>query len=540
MPVIALLVGSTMSGVTGHFTTAHLHKVFLTSELRKALIDTVRLAAAVALFSTLLGSALAWIMSRLRPPAGGVLDAAIMMPIFISPFIGVIGWITLGQPNAGMLNGVLRAIGLPEVDVFTFAGAVFTMGLYFVPYAYALMRHSLDRLNPELEEAAAICGATPYGSAWRIVLPLLWPSLISAFVITFILAAEMFSIPGLLLAPQGHDVLSYAIYLRSTRWPINYSEAAAIGIILLLLTVAGMAIYAWSVRVQDRFITIGPRAARASGEAAGSLWRGIGFSVVLLFVVFSLVLPILAIALRAFLPYFGGTIELSELTLENLRTALGDPLARTALANSLLVTALSTVLLLALAFLVAVGRVRRRDAISTTTWVIASIPIAVPGVLIGVGLIWLYIRTPIYATVTIVVMVMLARFLPILVRLFETGLIQIGRELEQAAEVCGASSLTVTRRIRLPLLAGTFRSSVTIVGTQVFNELTATALVYTSTSSVLPVVIYNYTADGDYSVATALALIQVSFLVTGLAMMGLVGLALRKRREAAARHLASK
>lgn len=530
LPVMALLVGATRSGVTGDFTTQYLRKVFLTTELVKPLLDTVRLAACVALFATLLGTVLAWIMSRLRPPAAGLWDAALMMPIFISPFIGAIGWITLGQPTGGMLNGVLRALGLPEIDIFTFSGAVFTMGLFFVPYAYALIRHSLDRLNPELEEAAAICGAAPSRAVLRIVLPLLWPSLVSAMVIAFILAAEMFSIPGLLLAPQGHDVLSYAIYLRSTRWPINYAEAAAIGLILLMMTIAGMVIYALSVRIQERFITVGPRAARASDGAGSPLVRTAGLAILVLFVLVSLVLPVCAIGLRSLLPYFGGTFDASELTLDNLRTALNDPLARTALRNSIIVTLVSTALLLVLAFMVAVGRVRRRNAVSTATWIIASVPIAVPGVLIGVGLIWLYIRTPLYATIMIVILVMLARFLPILVRLFETGLIQIGHELEQAAEVCGASWITIVRRIQLPLLAGTIRSSITIVGTQVFNELTATALVYTSTSSVLPVVIYNYTADGDYSIATALALIQVSFLVTGLAIMGLIGLALKARR----------
>src|SRR3546814_12848882 len=112
----------------------------------------------------------------------------------------------------------------------------------------------------------------------------------------------------------------------------------------------------------------------------------------------------------------------------------------TSLQNSLIVTAVATVLLLMLAFLVALGRIRNRDRISTATWVVASVPIAVPGVLIGVGLIWLYVGTPVYASVYIIILVMLARFMPVLVRLFETGLLQLGRELEEAAIVCGARS----------------------------------------------------------------------------------------------------
>jgi iron(III) transport system permease protein len=126
--------------------------------------------------------------------------------------------------------------------------------------------------------------------------------------------------------------------------------------------------------------------------------------------------------------------------------------------------------------------------------------------------VWLYIRTPLYATIYVIILVMLARFLPVLVRLFETGLLQLGTELDEAARVCGASEITITREIRLPLLAGTLRSATTIGGTQVFNELTASALLYTSASSVLPVVIFNYMFDGDYSRATALALLQIAMI----------------------------
>src|SRR3546814_3780829 len=129
----------------------------------------------------------------------------------------------------------------------------------------------------------------------------------------------------------------------------------------------------------------------------------------------------------------------------------------TSLQNSLIVTAVATVLLLMLAFLVALGRIRNRDRISTATWVVASVPIAVPGVLIGVGLIWLYVGTPVYASVYIIILVMLARFMPVLVRLFETGLLQLGRELEEAAMVCGASAWTVTREVRLPPPGGPHR-----------------------------------------------------------------------------------
>jgi len=530
MPVVAVFYGAVQGPGNEGFTTAYLQRVFLTGAYGRALLSTLELGAYVGLLATALGTLIAWIMSRIRLPGGQLLEIGIMAPIFISPFIGAVGWITLGQPNAGMLNAALRALGLPEINIISYGGAVFIMALYFVPYAYALLRHSMDRLNPELEEAAAISGAGPLASIRYIVFPLLWPSLLSAVIIIFILAAEMFSIPGLLLVPYGHEVLSYLIYNKTTHWPINRSEASAIGLILLLVTIVGMLLYGRSVKLQERFITIGPKSPRL-GEAPGfTLKKSLGLLVIVLFIVLSCVLPVGAIAVRAMLPYFSGSFNLSDLTLSNIQMTFSDRLALQSLRNSLIVTAVSTLLLLILAFLIALGRVRYKDRISTLTWLIASIPIAVPGVLVGVGLVWLYIRTPVYATIYVIILVMLARFLPVLVRLFETGLLQLGKELDEAARVCGASDMTITREIRLPLLAGTLRSATTIGGTQVFNELTASALLYTSASSVLPVVIFNYMFDGDYSRATALALLQVAIITGVMATAALLSLLWRRLR----------
>ena len=152
----------------------------------------------------------------------------------------------------------------------------------------------------------------------------------------------------------------------------------------------------------------------------------------------------------------------------------------------------------------------------------ASTPIAIPGVLFGVGLLWMYIGSPVYATIWIIVLVMLARFPPLLVRMFETALLQIGREVEEAAMVFGATDITTVRLVRVPLLAGTIRSAVVIASTQVFNELTASALLFTGTSSVVPVVIYQYAVAGDYSRASALALIKIALLAAGLSFVVLL------------------
>lgn len=532
MPVVSLLLGAARDPNSGAPTAALLHKVFLTTSYLRPLLSTLQLASCVGLLTTAVGLLVAWVMARLRPPGGLLLEIGIMAPIFISPFIGAVGWLTLGQPNTGIINVLLMRTQLPTVNIISYGGTVFIMVLFFLPYTYTLLRHTLDRLNPELEEAAAICGATRGSTVLGVILPLIWPSILSSAILTFVLAAEMFSIPGLTIIPHGHVLLSNTVFERAARWPINQSEAAAVGLILLLVTILGMAIYALSVRVQERFITVGPRAPRIAAQTGWTPARALGAAFVLLYIACSSLLPVFAIFMRSMIPFYSGEISLAGMSFSNIESTLTDPSVLDSLLHSLIVMAVSTVSLLTLAFLVALGRVRHRDALSTLTWIVASIPIAVPGVLIGVGFIWLYVGTPVYASLFIIVLVMLARFLPILVRLFETGLIQLGRELDEAAAVCGASDLTVTWRIRLPLLLGTIRSATTIAMTQVLNELTASALLFTSVTSVLPVLIFNYMYDGDYARASSIALLQIAIMATLLTAIGLATL-LWKRAGAA-------
>jgi iron(III) transport system permease protein len=321
--------------------------------------------------------------------------------------------------------------------------------------------------------------------------------------------------------PNGFPVLSYSILNLTTQWPLDYAEAAAVGLLLFLITLIGIVAYRRVVRNQERFVTIGPRAPRAQTFEPPRPVRVAGTFACFAYVIAAVVFPAAGLALRSMVQYFTGSISFSQLSLSRFTILLNDPLVQTSLQHSVEITVVSTLALVVLSFAVATAKVRYRDRIAGATEVLASTPIAIPGVLFGVGLLWMYIGTPVYATIWIIVLVMLARFPPLLVRMFETALLQIGREVEEAAAVFGASDFDVARLIRVPLLAGTVRSATIIASTQVFNELTASALLFTGTSSVLPVLIYNYAVAGDYSRASALALMQMALL--GLGLLAIAG-----------------
>jgi iron(III) transport system permease protein len=517
-------------------TFDYLRKVFLTTAYLHPFLNTVLLAGCVCILATAIGFALALATVRFGAYGRRVWEIAIVVPIFMSPFIGALGWVALATPRTGYLNALLAAMHLPQLDIFTFGGTVATMALYLTPYSYSLLRDPLAKLNPELEDAADVHGASWLVRARTVTFPLLQPPLLSSAILMFIFASEMFSIPGILIVPNGYSVLSYAILNLTTQWPLDYAEAAAVGLLLFLLTLAGIVLYRRVVRVQERFITVGPRAPRVTPAALSRAARGAATLVCGAYVLLAVIAPTAGLALRSTVRYFNGDFASIRPSFGGFSILLGDPLVIGSVQHSIVITVVSTVLLLLISFAVASAKVRARDRLSAVTEFLASTPIAIPGVLFGVGLLWMYIGSPVYATIWIIVLVMLARFPPLLVRMFETALLQIGREVEEAAMVFGATDITTVRLVRVPLLAGTIRSAVVIASTQVFNELTASALLFTGTSSVVPVVIYQYAVAGDYSRASALALIQIALLAAGLSFVVLLWALWNARRLAAPRY----
>ena len=136
MPVVSLLLGAVRDPNSGEITIALVNKVFLTASYLRPLLSTLELASYVGLLTTAVGLLVAWVMARLRPPAGLLLEIGIMAPIFISPFIGAVGWLTLGQPNTGIINVLLARAHLPTVNVISYGGTIFIMVLVFLPYTY--------------------------------------------------------------------------------------------------------------------------------------------------------------------------------------------------------------------------------------------------------------------------------------------------------------------------------------------------------------------------------------------------------------------
>lgn len=535
LPLGYVVVGAFLSNVpsapNSEFTLNKVKEVYTTSQYLRPLLNTVLLAAAVSSCATVVGGSLAWLYVRMRPYAAGVMRIGLVAPLFVSPFIGAVSWVTLYTPDSGLVNQVLTTLGLGQVDIFTVTGTWLVMTVVYVPYSFLFAVDQLERIGPELENAARVSGAKAALIVRKITIRLLAPALLSSTLLVFVLAAEMFSIPGLLAARGKFFTLSYVIYLRTTKYPLDLPAAAAAGTLLLLLTTAGVLLQRRLMGSADRFITVGGVSAGQRYKQKGPRTRAVVTGVFALYILVTVVGPLAALLLRSLLPFFGGRPDLGRLTFDNYYKALAEGDVQDAATNTMTITLGAIFVSMVLAGIIGYITVRENHGVSRVVNVVANLPIGVPGTVLAVGLVWAYIGGPIYGSLLIVALGIFPRWLPVSVRATQGAVMQTAPELGHAADICGSGPLRKIRRIFYPLYRGSLLNGAMLAGIFTFHEVTSSALLVTGETTTLPVILFNYMFDGDYGLASVVAVVQVALLCVVGALVAVFATGRRRRRE---------
>ena len=526
LPMGYLVWGAFRSGVPGtpgaHYTADNVTGMLGSDSFWRALANTLLLSSVVASAVTVAGAAMAVSFVRIRPYGASLLRLGLVAPIFISPFVAAVAWITLYMPDAGLVNAALLRMGLPQFDLFSVTGTAVLMSVVFLPYGFLLLSDAVGRTSEELEDAARLCGASGVTVLRRITLPILTPALVSVFTITFVLSAEMFSIPSVLATRARFFTLSYRIYFETVRYPVNLPGAAAAGLVLTALSVLGLCVHLRMTRLHTRFVTVGGKASGGQGQPASAAVRAALTALIACYSLLTLVLPVAALVLRTLMPYFSGTIQWSRLGFGTYRSVLAAPASLAALRNSLILGVGAVLVCVTLAGFVGYVTIRRSDPASRLMNVLANIPLGVPGTVFGTALIWAFIGTPVYGTLAIVALAIYASWLPITVRTVQTAVIQIAPELGDAADVAGASPLQKARLVILPLLRSGLATSATVAFIISFNEVSASALLVTGRTATVPTRVFAYMFDGEFASASVFAVVQIAALsVLVLALSGL-------------------
>jgi iron(III) transport system permease protein len=522
LPAAFMFIGSTMSAgmadPDARFTLQKLRLVYTTRPYLYALGYTLLMSAGVAGLSTVTGVAMGWLVARTDLPRKRLLEICLIAPLFLSPFVGGLAWMILGSPKSGLLNVLARdLLGLtgPLVNVISTGGIVFVMALYFVPYAYLTVSSSLRNIDPAMEEASYLNGAGILGTVWKVTLPVLRPSLVSAFFFIFVLAAGTFSIPAVLGGASRIPFLAVIVFETSASYPIDYGKSAAVGTVLFWISLMGVAIYRYASRSANRFVTVTARGSRMRQVRLRG-WRYPALGLVAAYVLLALGLPYAALTYTALTSFITTKFLHAPWSLDNIRWAFDSDQVIESIGNTLLVGIATPTLCLALAVLLAYAIRRMRVRFARTLDYLTMFPIAIPGIVLGTGIFWTYVTTPVYGTIWILVLAFIASYLPFAYRISDTALMQIDKALEEASALCGAGHRRTALRVTMPLIRPALLSGWVMVFIFSVREVSAAILLASPSNEVLSTISWNYLEYGDQQKAAVLGLIQTVILVAGV------------------------
>lgn len=540
VPLAVLLVASLRpEGLPSSpgWTLDHYTEVWGSARHWRLAANTLVFSGCSTLLAIVLATALSWLLERTDLPARNLLRAMILMPMATPPLLLAIGWALVLAPRIGIVAVVVAPIVGPIerwFDIYSMPGVVFVQTLAYVPTSVLMLSPTIRALDPALEEAALAAGAGRWQILWRVVVPMLRPTILSVATVLLIVGMLAFDVPAVIGIPGHVDLMSIEIFRLMTPpsgFP-DYGAAAAMNAILFALLIAGLALYRRTIRQSARFATISGKGYRPAQIKLGR-WRAAAVGFVWLYFLLAVLLPFIALVWASVIPYFAG-FSLGMLRRASM-TAYFDLFSSAQLCiagiNTVLIAVTTAAGLVLLSLATAWIVLRSKLRLGWILDVLAMIPLGLPPLMIGVALVFLAFTlrfVPLYGTIWLIAIGHLIVFLPVATRMMQTGLLQIGSELEEAAATAGASMPRTLRRIVLPLLAPTIVALIIWILVHSVREFSIAVMLQSGHNSVLSTTLYNYWDTGSPEHAAALA---VLLMIALLCLVGFSSLLTRGKLE---------
>jgi iron(III) transport system permease protein len=524
-PVLTLLLGAltdTNPVVDGfslsHLLVANFLAVLVNPNVAEALFNTLVVCGGGTLIAVVIGLAFSWIVVRTNTPFKGFIAAASVLPLFAPPLVAGVAWTILGSPKTGLINTMFKWAHLDwHVNFYSLWGLVFVFGIYYAPYVYMFTSSALRNMDPSLEEAAEISGASAFATLFSVTFPLIMPAIVSGMLLSFIVMLGIYGIPAVLGAPANINVLTTYIF-KLTNWsPPLYNTAAAVAILLMMVT--GLLVFLQRKVLSGRsFTTVAGKAYRPRDLDLGP-WRWFTLGMGVLYLVVVVILPSLALIVAAFRKFMfirdaASLFDMRQYSLMHFYSIFDNPLTLNSIYNAVEVGVITAAVGGTLAFSIGYTIHRTNVAGRRAIDLISTIPVAIPGLVVGVAYLWAWIGIPggLYGTIWILALAFIARFIPDTVKSLSTSFLQIHRELEEAAWVCGRGMLGTIRTIVLPLARPGVVASMTLLFVLAIRELGSSLFLYTSNTMVMSVLLLDYYEGGNLGKTAAFSLVQTVLL----------------------------
>jgi iron(III) transport system permease protein len=517
VPVVRLLMEAVAPG--GTLDLSLFAKALSSRSTWRATAHSLVTAGAGTVISLILGTLFALLVALTDIRSKAALVFCFLLPLMIPPQVTALSWAQLMGPSSALLNtlGIAPPLGTPH-PLYGAQGISLLLGIQHAPLVFLALRAGLRTMPREMVEAARACGARQPRVMATIVLPLMTPPLVAGGALAFVSAIGNFGIPALLGIPAGYTVLPTLIYQRLASFgPGIISQVAILAVMIGIIAFAGFGLQSLMLRRRD-YRTIGAPSQPLLYELGR--WRPLFEIGCWLVIVAILVAPLSALVATSLVSAYGVPLSSETVTFDNyVEVLMRQQVTIRAFRNSFFLALTASLILMAIALPLAYFIVWRRNWVLTILNLAAELPYALPGVVLAIAMILIFIvPLPVigisfYNTIWIILFAYLARFLTLALRPVISAVHQTDRSLEEAARMTGARFLFRLRTVLFPLLAPAAAAGGILVFMTSFNELTVSALLWSSGTETLGVVVFNLD-DGGYSVlASAVAAVTVAVIL---------------------------
>ncbi len=529
-PVLMLVLGSFSKGfgAFGQFTLEKYISAYTDPAFADILVNTLIFTVGSAIVATSLALFLAYMNTRTDVPFKFFFGIISIIPMMVPHILFAVSWLLLLNPSNGILNRLLMQLfGLESspFNIYTLRGMILVEGLVDLPIAYLIIAPAMSAFDVSLEESSKVCGASTLRTLIRVTLPVLRPAILASAILVIVRSLASFAVPSILGMPGRKYVLSTHIYrIISTGFSADYGQAAAVGMSALAASIVLIYLYRYLTSESSRYVTISSRGFKpAIIELKGAKYPLFAAVGALSFVL--IVLPVIVLFYTSMTPYVmvPGERAFQLMSWKNWIDVLKDPISILALKNSLLLGVGGATLGIILSIFVSYVIVKVRTVGSGILESLSFLSFSFPGIVIGVGFMWFFVRTPLYATIWALLIGYIATYLPYGIRPLTSAFIQIHSNLEESSRVCGAGPWYTMRRIVIPLLIPGIISGWILLATMFVRELTLSVVLSRPGSEVLAVQILTYAEDGLWGKLSALGIIMIfisSSLVTAATLLG--------------------
>ncbi len=510
----------------GTYTLVNYVTAYLDPSTYSTLLNTVAYAGTGTLISLTIAITFAWLLECTNIPLRNLCYSLLLIPMAIPGMLFTIAWVMLLTPTIGFINlilrGVLDWVGIHlsqgPLNIYTLPGMCFLDGLRHVPTLFLMTVGGFRMMDPSLEEAALVAGANKFRTLRRVTIPVLFPSILIGFIYTFMSSMESFEIPGIIGIPAKIFVFSTKIYFEAqTKSPPNFGLANTYAVTFILISLALLYWYTRTTRAAEKFTTVTGKGYRPRLLDLGR-WRYLALLPLLFYFTLVVVLPMFILVWNSLMPYFQAPSwkGLSRLSLNNYYFVFNTPRVGLALKNTLTLVLLTPWITMLLALMVGWLAVRTKVRGRRVLDIISFLPHTMSSVVIGLALVLVYLNfraIPIYGTLWIIAVGIVTKYIAFGSRTITAGMMQIHKELEEAAEVSGAAPFKRIARITLPLISPVFVNGCVWVAIHTMRELSIALMLFSKRNVVISTIIWEYWQEAETGATAALGVLLIFGLI---------------------------